>query len=182
MVKLLLTLFFTFFAPLSLSWGELNGLETRLQETATYFTRNFKDTSYSDVDVYNLVRAVKKNRKLYPFYLLKFEGGRWNLFSIKNGPKSINTGLNIDYLITWLNKNATDSIKNGLTLVVYPQEPYLSFQHIDNKTQSDLLKCSKKVPLLLPCLHPKFAWTYEAILMPDPWMLQEGYKKQLTLN
>ncbi|HLD95539.1 MAG TPA: glycosyl transferase family 90, partial [Alphaproteobacteria bacterium] len=117
--------------------------------------------------------------KGYRFYLLKYEKGKWGVFPPNKpyiGLNKVNEVYTIDYMLTWLNQNVTDSIKEGMMVVVYSLELIHGFLYMSEEEQKEIVKCAKNVPILITCTHPNLDWSYEAVLVPDPWVLGDGYR------
>ena len=171
--KVLIALFLLSFLSIS-NATVTKEVENDLATLSKHFTERFLKNSYSQSDVYNTLIYLKNNTH-FAIYVYTFRNNTWTMKPLMPRVDISTHAAWSRLLLSWLNQNATKNIKEGFTFVHLPQEPLHEDSQIDRESHIKVDQLFERCPILATCTHPKILWSQNAVLIPDPFILNENY-------
>jgi hypothetical protein len=144
-----------------------------LNECANHHTKKIKAVTSEDISRVENFAHKSLNPKIgFPLFLFSYKPswipwtkGCWT--STQLGPPC--DRYSCKQILEWLNENY--HTKKHFKFMYYAQEPYLEARCQEANTNKEFEEVIKNCPLLITCTHPSLSWTFEGILIPDPYLM-----------
>jgi hypothetical protein len=148
-----------------------------LSVLAKQFTGRFLKNGYSQADIYDALIYLKDQTNM-AVYVYTFKKNEWTMKTLVDKNDGCTLGSS-KQLLDWLNQHATKNIKEGFAFTSLPQEPIHESAWISLDKQQRLKELFNICPILGTCTHPEAIWPESAVLIPDYFLLDANYQKNV---